>query len=310
MGLFDFNRKRSDVNQAPTSQVPPSFANQTPLSTPASEISPPQIFPPLGSQSQVPTNELIPPQSPDHFSAPPKQTFQPSSQSSPQTPQDVTINPFVSSQSDQFTPSQNDQLNIAPVDTTPPVETHDFSTPDFSEEDFSPHIPQEPAQNTFEEEIPLPDATNVAESAPDTSSVFDMSGEPAEETSLPSEEVDDFPQPPSHPLVEDFSYEEDSYVSEQSDVSNEIEPPETRVFVRRNNKTEVFVEKESYKWSLLSLAEIEGDIRKATDHLERVLDDEAIVSAKMSEWHDIMDMIQAQLISVDSKVFDMGDTND
>ncbi|MBD3208936.1 hypothetical protein GF367_00775, partial [Candidatus Woesearchaeota archaeon] len=74
-------------------------------------------------------------------------------------------------------------------------------------------------------------------------------------------------------------------------------------------RTEIYVEKEKYQQALLVIATIQQDLQAAADKLGRVLDDEAIVTAKVDEWHDVLNGVQENLIAIDMRMFEKGDTH-
>jgi len=217
-----------------------------------------------------------------------------------------------------------------------------FQVPDFSDEELAqlspepeaPTAPQNPAPHD-DQQSPPPDNP-----APQTEALSTPPSEPAvPETPQPTTDASqddqpltpqsspppaDTPAPPQESFTEepDADQQQESVtpssfqeatssqapLSEESPVDDVVENPVTTHIVEENGKTSVFVEKEQYVQALIMASTIENDIRDASTHLTRIIDNDAIITAKLKEWKGLLDDIQEKLLLVDEKMFGEGDT--
>ena len=303
MGLLNFRRKQSGPEAAQPLDDP--FSKDIPPSAPASQQPPdPQVPPaqdgmpppppgdPLvnggvpeqAAPSQVPSAPPVSPQSPpgdvppSPFSAPANEPLAPPPDQ-PSVPDAVPAQAPASVPLDEPQPPAPDgQQPLAPPVSQEPLSQ---PTPPSSEQqpsmappvDFSSELTPEAAQEGFE----VPDVglqEDASQQAPP----------------LPQE-----PQAPPAPAA----------VSEP--VMDTAPVEESRVVTQRGRGTDIYVEKRTYQQVLLSVADVQDDLREANDHLSRVLDDENIISSQVDSWHDLLEDVQQNLIAIDMRLFEQGD---
>ncbi len=171
----------------------------------------------------------------------------------------------------------------------------------------APQQPEPPKEEPQAAEQGIGANGNTGNLGPD---LGETNNETKNPTPIPTEWVDE-PIAPKKIDPEESQTEEpeanDDKTESITPATEDVKPIEERVVVRNSGVTEIFVEKEAYKSALLEVASIVKDGGAATDHITRILDNEAIVSAKLEEWHGVLDDIQEKLMLVDTKLFDKGD---
>lgn len=203
----------------------------------------------------------------------------------------------------------------SPEPVMPDVSTDDIVFPQPSVEEVVAPTPQEPTPvlEVANDEISLPEETPAIE--PSIQSPDPFAQEPVVEVPVPEEApAPEFAlQEPAQERVEEKpSIQEEvvpeSLVEEEPVAQDDtVLPVEDNVVIKSSGRTDIYVEKKKYQGVLLSVSDVQEDIRDSLNHLSRVIDDELIISKHVDEWHDLLNGIQENLIAIDMRLFEKGD---
>ncbi len=297
MGLFGF------LKGSKSTSVPPGFENkgQIPVGTPEQILA-----------SGAPLPDLNTPQNLGEPSAPEQSITQQPEITQPAPPsQEFQVPDFSEVDLEEVKKGLEEVTKEAQA--TQPVDVAPAPVPPINVVEEKPVVqealPEEPPAEIVPEQAPP--VENVQESVP----IVEKPPQIQEETPAV---VDQAPTPPSEttwheePIVEPVVNEEVPYEEPvvEIPVEEEIINEDDHIVVKREFATDIFVEKEQYQETLLMMATIDKDMRTATNHLSRAVDNETIVTAKIVDWKDTLGVIQEKLLKIDEMIFEKGEIHD